>query len=62
MNELNILNVNNTDYEIADKQARNDLETIRGNDVVLDVSFKATYTAESKTLTLSLDVQKGGVL
>lgn len=62
MNELNILNVNNTDYEIADKQARNNLETIRGNDVVLDVSFKAAYTAESKTLTLSLDVQKGGVL
>lgn len=58
MNELDILNINNTNYEIADKQARDDIEAIRGTDVVLNVPLKTTYTAESKSLALSLELQK----
>lgn len=63
MNELNFLNINDENYEIADKKSRDDLETLRNkNNVVLDVSLNSSYTTESKTLTLSLNVQKGGLL
>lgn len=63
MNELNFLNINDENYEIADKKSRDDLQTLRSkNNVVLDVSLNASYTTESKTLSLQLDVQKGGVL
>lgn len=63
MNELNFLNINDENYEIADKKSRDDLQTLRNkNNVVLDVSLNRSYTTESKTLSLSLDVQKGGLL
>lgn len=63
MNELNFLNINDENYEIADKKSRDDLQTLRNkNNVVLDVSLNTSYTTESKTLSLSLDVQKGGLL
>lgn len=63
MNELNFLNINDENYEIADKKSRDDLQKLRNkNNVVLDVSLNTSYTTESKTLTLSLDVQKGGLL
>ena len=60
--ELNFLNVNNENYEIADKKSRDDIVKIKAKQVVTDVTLKSTYTLESKTLTLSLTVTKGGLI
>ena len=57
--ELNFLNVNNENYEISDKKARDDISTIKNKQVVTDVSLKSSYAQETKTLTLSLNVTRG---
>lgn len=60
--ELNFLNVNNENYEIADKKSRDDIAKIKAKQVVTDVSLKSDYAQETKTLTLSLNVTKGAIL
>jgi hypothetical protein len=62
MNELEILNINNVDYPIRDKSAQDQLTQIKSKQVVTDVALKSTYTQETKTLTLSLTVTKGGLI
>ena len=61
-NELNFLNVNDKNYEISDKKARDDISKIKVKQVVSDVSLTSNYTQETKTLTLSLNVTKGAIL
>ena len=61
-NELNFLNVNNKNYEISDKKARDDISKIKVKQVVSDVSLTSNYAQETKTLTLSLNVTKGTIL
>ena len=61
-NELNFLNVNNKNYEISDKKARDDISKIKVKQVVSDVSLTSNYANETKTLTLSLNVTKGVIL
>ena len=61
-NELNFLNVNNKNYEISDKKARDDISKIKVKQVVSDVSLTSNYANETKTLTLSLNVTKGAIL
>nr|DAF09950.1 MAG TPA: hypothetical protein [Caudoviricetes sp.] len=60
--ELNFLNVNNENYEIADKKSRDDIASIKAKQVVTNVSLKSDYAQETKTLTLSLNVTKGAIL
>ena len=60
--ELNFLNVNNENYEIADKKSRGDINNIKAKQVVTDVSLRSNYATETKTLTLSLNVTKGAIL
>lgn len=60
--ELNFLNVNNENYEIADKKSRDDIVNIKAKQVVTNVSLKSDYAQETKTLTLSLNVTKGVIL
>lgn len=60
--ELNFLNVNNENYEITDKKARDDISAIKNKQVVTDVSLSSSYEQETKTLTLSLNVTKGVIL
>ena len=60
--ELNFLNVNNENYEIADKKSRDDIANIKAKQVVTNVSLKSDYAQETKTLTLSLNVTKGVIL
>ena len=62
MNELEILNINNVDYPIRDKSAQDQLTKIKSKQVVTNVTLKPTYTQNTKTLSLSLTVTKGGLI
>lgn len=59
--ELNFLNVNDENYEIADKKARDSISEIKSKQAVTDVSLTGNYTQETKTLTLSLNVTKEAI-
>lgn len=60
--ELNFFNVNNENYEIADKKSRDDISKIKAKQVVTGVTLNSQYATETKTLTLSLNVTKGVIL
>lgn len=59
--ELQILNINGENYSISDKQAREEIITIKNKNVVTDVTLNSNYTDETKTLALSLNVTKGNI-
>lgn len=52
MQELQVLNVNNVDYEIADGKARTDITS---------ATLNSTYTQETKTLKISLTTESGQI-
>lgn len=57
-NELQFLSVNGENYEISDKQAREDIATIKGKSYLTDAKLTSSYTTATKTLTLSVTVTK----
>lgn len=59
--ELNFLNVNNENYEISDKKARDSISKIKSKQAVTDVSLTSDYAQETKTLTLSLNATKEAI-
>lgn len=50
MQELQVLNVNNVDYEIADGKARTDITNIKEKSFLTSATLNATYTQETKAL------------
>lgn len=60
--ELQILNIDGVDYDISDKKAREDLDTIKAKEFLTNATLKGTYTEETKSLTLSLVTTKGGFM
>lgn len=46
--EMQILNIDGTPYEIVDGKARQDITTIKGKQVVTNVTLKQSYTQETK--------------
>ena len=59
MQELQVLNVNDVDYEIADGKARTDITNIKEKSFLTSDTLNATYTQETKTLTTESE-QIGG--
>lgn len=60
--ELQILNINGVSYDISDKKAREDLDTIKAKEFLTNATLKGMYAEETKTLTLSLETTKGGFM
>lgn len=60
--ELQILNINGVSYDISDKKAREDLDTIKAKEFLTNATLKGMYTEETKTLTLTLETTKGGFM
>lgn len=60
--ELQILNINGDSYDISDKKAREDLDTIKAKEFLTNATLKGMYTEETKTLTLTLETTKGGFM
>lgn len=60
--ELQILNINGDSYDISDKKAREDLNTVKAKEFLTNATLTGTYTEESKSLTLSLETTKGGFM
>lgn len=60
--ELQILNIDGVAYDISDKKAREDLDTIKAKEFLTNATLKGSYVEESKTLTLSLETTKGGFM
>lgn len=60
--ELQILNIDGVSYDISDKKARKDLETITSKEFLTNATLKGMYTEENKTLTLSVETTKGGLM
>lgn len=60
--ELQILNIDGVGYDISDKKAREDLDSIKAKEFLTNATLKGTYTEETKTLTLSLVTTKGGFM
>lgn len=60
--ELQILNINGVSYDISDKKAREDLDTIKATEFLTNATLKGMYTEETKTLSLSLETTKGGFM
>lgn len=58
--ELQILNINGVSYDISDKKAREDLDTIKATEFLTNATLKGMYTEETKTL--SLETTKGGFM
>lgn len=50
MQVLQVLNVNNVDYEIADGKARTDITNIKEKSFLTSATLNATYTQETKAL------------
>ena len=63
MNNLfQFLNINGVSYDISDKKAREDLDTIKATEFLTNATLKGMYTEETKTLSLSLETTKGGFM
>lgn len=60
--ELQILNIDGVSYDISDKKAREDLDTIKAKEFLTNATLKGMYTEETKTLTLSLETTTGGFM
>lgn len=60
--ELQILNIDGVSYDISDKKAREDLDTIKAKEFLTNATLKGMYTEETKTLTLTLETTKGGFM
>lgn len=60
--ELQILNIDGVSYDISDKEARKDLDTIKAKEFLTNATLTGTYTEETKSLTLSLETTKGGFM
>lgn len=50
MQELQVLNVNNVDYEIADGKARTDITNIKEKSFLTSATLKITLTTESEQI------------
>ena len=59
--ELQILNIDGQNYTISDKQARQDITTIKGKNIVTNVELNSSYADETKTLSISINVTKGTI-
>ena len=57
MQELQVLNVNNVDYEIADGKARTDITNIKEKSFLTSATLNATYTQETKALKITLTTE-----
>ena len=60
--ELQILNIDGVNYDISDKKAREDLETIKAKEFLTNASLTGSYVEETKTLTLTIETTKGGFM
>lgn len=60
--ELQFLNIDGVSYNISDKKAREDLDTIKDKEFLTNATLKGTYTEETKSLTLSLATTNGGFM
>ena len=56
MQELQVLNVNNVDYEIADGKARTDITNIKEKSLT-SATLNATYSQETKALKITLTTE-----
>nr|DAV68087.1 MAG TPA: hypothetical protein [Caudoviricetes sp.] len=57
MQELQVLNVNNADYEIADGKARTDITNIKEKSFLTSATLNAQYTQETKALKITLTTE-----
>ncbi len=57
MQELQVLNVNNVDYEIADGKARTDITNIKEKSFLTSATLNTTYNQKTKALKKTLTTE-----